>query len=235
MKAKLFYVVAILLSVLTAQAHAVETWTVTAFGTIDVGLDYSGVFGRAGQRLDGMSYVESITTIIDPNSWPTYTATENYLSLYGAGPSVYVTITINSHKVSFFAPSTTLGDQELSNNESVESIPRTWDKVFSYQVGATPNGSAFGAYISVLSAQEFVPTTSFHQNISQNTAGDAFDSYAWFSLSGQQIVEFGGKISHLDVRNNVPIVAVPEPETYAMLLAGLGILGFVARRKPTTA
>ena len=24
---------------------------------------------------------------------------------------------------------------------------------------------------------------------------------------------------------------VPEPETYAMLLAGLGLLGFVARRK----
>jgi len=27
------------------------------------------------------------------------------------------------------------------------------------------------------------------------------------------------------------ITAVPEPETYAMLLAGLGLLGFMARRK----
>jgi hypothetical protein len=26
-------------------------------------------------------------------------------------------------------------------------------------------------------------------------------------------------------------VAVPEPETYAMLLAGLGLVGFAARRK----
>jgi hypothetical protein len=25
--------------------------------------------------------------------------------------------------------------------------------------------------------------------------------------------------------------AVPEPETYAMLLAGLGLMGFVARRR----
>jgi hypothetical protein len=28
-----------------------------------------------------------------------------------------------------------------------------------------------------------------------------------------------------------PIAAVPEPETYAMMLAGLGALGFVGRRR----
>jgi hypothetical protein len=27
------------------------------------------------------------------------------------------------------------------------------------------------------------------------------------------------------------IPAIPEPETYAMMLAGLGLLGFVARRR----
>jgi hypothetical protein len=29
----------------------------------------------------------------------------------------------------------------------------------------------------------------------------------------------------------LPVQAVPEPETYAMLLAGLGVLGLVARRR----
>jgi len=31
--------------------------------------------------------------------------------------------------------------------------------------------------------------------------------------------------------DNVTVAAVPEPETYAMLLAGLGMMGFIVRRK----
>jgi type VI secretion system secreted protein VgrG len=31
--------------------------------------------------------------------------------------------------------------------------------------------------------------------------------------------------------SGVPVAAVPEPETYAMLLAGLGLIGFTARRR----
>ena len=34
--------------------------------------------------------------------------------------------------------------------------------------------------------------------------------------------------------DNVSVSAVPEPETYAMLLAGLGLMGFIARRRKTS-
>lgn len=37
--------------------------------------------------------------------------------------------------------------------------------------------------------------------------------------------------SETAILDNVRIAAIPEPETYAMMLAGLGLLGFVARRK----
>jgi hypothetical protein len=29
----------------------------------------------------------------------------------------------------------------------------------------------------------------------------------------------------------IPVTAIPEPGTYLMLLAGLGLLGFIARRR----
>ena len=39
----------------------------------------------------------------------------------------------------------------------------------------------------------------------------------------------GGKVNLVD--GSLTVTAVPEPGTYAMLLAGLGLMGFVARRR----
>jgi hypothetical protein len=44
------------------------------------------------------------------------------------------------------------------------------------------------------------------------------------SVTGAKGGSYGGNI-------DVVIAAVPEPETYAMLAAGLGLIGFMARRK----
>jgi len=60
---------------------------------------------------------------------------------------------------------------------------------------------------------------------------------------GNGVVQFTGTFGSISWTNtfenfyaftvglNGPIGAVPEPETYAMLLAGLGLLGFAARRR----
>jgi hypothetical protein len=47
---------------------------------------------------------------------------------------------------------------------------------------------------------------------------------AQFSLDGQSYTTFGA-------RDGLNVTAVPEPETYALMLAGLGAIGFVARRR----
>lgn len=56
--------------------------------------------------------------------------------------------------------------------------------------------------------------------------------------SGNYYFKIEGEVSTTDVTiysGNLLVSAVPEAETYAMLLAGLGLVGFVARRRKTVA
>jgi hypothetical protein len=56
-------------------------------------------------------------------------------------------------------------------------------------------------------------------------------SYYFDTLNGSQNVsEWSNQHLVLLVRNG-DVAPVPEPETYAMLMAGLGVMGFVARRR----
>ena len=54
-----------------------------------------------------------------------------------------------------------------------------------------------------------------------------------FAGPNEQItrVTFSSTNNALETDNHAYIAAIPEPETYAMMLAGLGLLGFAARRR----
>jgi hypothetical protein len=62
-------------------------------------------------------------------------------------------------------------------------------------------------------------------------------------MEGNGVVQFMGTFSSISWTNTfenfyafqVGVNAVPEPESYAMLLAGLGLLGFTARRRQRNA
>jgi hypothetical protein len=67
-----------------------------------------------------------------------------------------------------------------------------------------------------------------------NLFGEALDSMDFTgamihvqSLSGEQTEIFGQ--DSIKIRDGVP--PIPEPETYALMLAGLGVVGFMARRR----
>jgi hypothetical protein len=44
-------------------------------------------------------------------------------------------------------------------------------------------------------------------------------------------ITFSASQNAFETDNHAYIAAVPEPETYAMMLAGLGLMGLVARRR----
>lgn len=72
------------------------------------------------------------------------------------------------------------------------------------------------------------------------TAGDTVGHYTldFVALGSSSTLTFSsGNISAYGgaVLDNVTVTAVPEPETYAMLLAGLGLMGAVVRRRKLSA
>ncbi|MCX7291619.1 PEP-CTERM sorting domain-containing protein [Janthinobacterium sp.] len=107
--------------------------------------------------------------------------------------------------------------------------------------------SYFGFYMGSPDAYNSV-TYSFADQSSTTLTGTQLASLAGDQANGDQSVGLyvnafageGSKITSVafhsssnafETDNHAFIAAVPEPETYAMLLAGLGLLGFMLRRK----
>ncbi len=68
-----------------------------------------------------------------------------------------------------------------------------------------------------------VQTTNRYLNVYADNAGEYFDQ-----------VRFSSTRNAFETDNHA-FIAVPEPETYAMMLAGLGLMGFIARRRKQNA
>lgn len=110
----------------------------------------------------------------------------------------------------------------------------------SFNAGASSGGVLFTAGASPGSlpggnAVGFTSDAAFDSN--SNTLGINGGEWAAFSITGSSgSLDF---LSGMHVRSLVngqsegfvTITPVPEPSTYALMLAGLGIVGFVARRR----
>lgn len=125
----------------------------------------------------------------------------------------------------------TPGPGFLSQNFSVVA-GQTYN--LSFDMARNPNGPA-GQGVAVSFggvAQDFYSTaaanTLYSNTLSFTAAstGLATLSFASAAQAGTPFDNYSGAVI-----DNVSVSAVPEPETYAMLLAGLGLMGFLRRRK----
>jgi hypothetical protein len=111
------------------------------------------------------------------------------------------------------------------------SISTAGSYLLSFWYNARPNVShvsdeiswAFGGQTGVVSPSDTSPLGTWHQ-FSQT-----------FALSaGQQTLRFdaiGTSDSYGGSLDNVSLTPVPEPESFAMMIAGLGLMGAIARRR----
>lgn len=88
-----------------------------------------------------------------------------------------------------------------------------WIPAINYTIGSNTLAAEPNGYFSAWSYAGF----DYLSTSAGATISDAYGSY--------------GSISTNQVINVNPVASVPEPETYAMMLGGLGLLAFVARRK----
>jgi len=91
----------------------------------------------------------------------------------------------------------------------------------------------FGGTILVKSNYEYpvylyLDIGAFAQDVDSTSASASIDPYLYIDPTWAADHP-GYSLSVFGVGNSVP--AVPEPETYAMMLAGLGLLGMMARRR----
>ncbi|MYM24481.1 DUF642 domain-containing protein [Duganella sp. FT135W] len=97
----------------------------------------------------------------------------------------------------------------------------------SFDVSRNPNGSYTAVQVDVNGVSNLYVGTSTPTTYSF--------SFTTGATGGSELLKFssvGGDGYSGAVLDNVKLTAaVPEPETYAMMLAGLGLVGFAARRK----
>ncbi len=112
---------------------------------------------------------------------------------------------------------------------------------FDFGAQTSAFGFLFGASDSTwtLSAFNAGNVNVGSRSISATSSSNAGDFFGLSGLTGATYATLtqvqdgaynGGGVDYVFV-DNMRVAAVPEPETYAMLLAGLGVMGAVARRR----
>lgn len=201
---------------LSAPASADITY-VTYTGTVKSGDNYSNMFG--GGNLTGQSFIASY--IFDTAAGFTVnTSIENsaqggsilgYLGYpYSTSPNISASLTINGSTFSFVGSA--LGYIYATNYSG-----------FSQVLAQAAAAQTFGPHLYTYA---FDFSSIYPVSI---TDPISIDLNAAYSRHG--FFESGGTLLYLDPTHMTIGAPIPEPETYAMLLAGLGLLGFAARRR----
>lgn len=77
----------------------------------------------------------------------------------------------------------------------------------------------------------FNPSNGSYEYYGQNINNSRLLGVTW--ANSDEVEKIGGLHAFVQAYGLSNVQAVPEPETYAMLLAGLGLIGFTARRRKT--
>ncbi|WP_295484920.1 PEP-CTERM sorting domain-containing protein [Accumulibacter sp.] len=195
-----------------ADTVQLNSWTFGGPSSVSVGTpNYSGGAGK-------------FSGFLNSNAFETFCA--ELTQTFNLGVTYNNYSVVNAVTAWGSARSTAL-DKVLS---FVASAPGTW--LYSPDTSAAVQSAVWEVLNETGSSYDFT-TGSFKASSSgtTQTALTALNNSLWGSLATQAITVHADKLFSEDHQDFLVITAVPEPETYAMLLAGLGIVGAVGRRR----
>lgn len=133
----------------------------------------------------------------------------------------------------YYGPS---AQMDLINDNIVNGVANPGSIVPTFTYTLTLDGSGHGSVAALLSMNSLITTggAGWSTSSSGSTLADYLNTVS-ITVSTQSATTTITSQGGWNVVNNSPITAVPEPETYAMLLAGLGLLGFIGQRRKNLA
>lgn len=125
------------------------------------------------------------------------------------------------------------------NGNGLGSISQTFDTVASqtYTVSFAMAGNTDGGGDKIITAgvygagNPYTFSIAGHSHASMGWEIKSFSFIATGSSSTLYFTGYAGNGPYGAALDKVTVTSVPEPETYGMLVAGLGLLGIIARRK----
>lgn len=204
---------------------------------------YGSNFGTGSTYATQLNGVATTFSAYSGSSASTFT-NKSQGGYTGAGVAGGGTLEINigeSIKGSFASPITisnfTLGllfdGPEYGDVNEVAQISATYadNSVHTFTFTATGSNTAVwtgsGSFVNLSAATEGAGAV---WSLSDPFGGAAVKSIAFTALKGA-CGSAGGACNNQSDYTLISVSAVPEPESYAMMLAGLGLMGFVASRR----
>lgn len=209
-----------------------------------VGTAVAGVFVLASSTANALT----ITSFLDRNSWAAAVNTSPLYSMpyevekFGSGTLLNSNLSITGPTVQigvpadpFFTPSDGYVMEAIVDDPS-DQVTISFGGREMFAFGANWNLRGPGGPGSNITLNLISGGTYTFVDYVPNTEGSGFHGFVSDTAFTSVVLSEGtGCCQETFQMDNLKYAqAVPEPETYAMLIAGLGLMGFVARRRKQT-